>query len=324
MLAFFGLSMDKLGYESLYRNISKMSALSWTRCLYRQPSLAEQIWIHWGANLQVNNPALIATTLPAKWQKISYIANNVIKACPFCNAVNNNSDRISGNLEHLHLYCSATYLVAAQSHCNQKIEDAIVNLYNYASLREYNTSAQNALQKSTLQERMEQAAKRAELLERLIVSGNKLYFEARPDNMAILTENSILRAIAMGKLHEEKIIEYRTYPHTHRLGFMHSIPEQELKMERATITDVGFLGLFPKPILEVLHIYNREVKKDSNDSDTFTSLIDKLISAFIYRPIMLQKTIQLMIVQKKKQLAKDNNTDPLRNVLGLQVNDTSN
>jgi hypothetical protein len=105
---------------------------------------------------------------------------------------------------------------------------------------------------------------------------------------------------------------------------MHSIPEQELKMERATITDVGFLGLFPKPILEVLHTYNREVKKDSNDSDTFTSLIDKLILAFIYRPIMLQKTIQLMIVQKKKQLAKDNNTDPLRNVLGLQVNDTSN
>jgi hypothetical protein len=40
--------------------------------------------------------------------------------------------------------------------------------------------------------------------------------------------------------------------------------------------------------------------------------------------IMLQKTIQLMIVQKKKQLAKDNNTDPLRNVLGLQANDTSN
>jgi hypothetical protein len=145
MLAFFGLSMDKLGYESLYRNIAKMSALSWTRCLYRQPSLAEQIWIHWGAHLQVNNPALIATTLPAKWQKNAYIANNVIKACPFCDAVNNNSDRISGNLEHLHLYCSATYLVAARSHCNQKIEDAIVNLYNYASLREYNTSAQNAL-----------------------------------------------------------------------------------------------------------------------------------------------------------------------------------
>jgi len=37
------------------------------------------------------------------------------------------------------------------------------------------------------------------------------------------------------------------------------------------------------------------------------TLIDKLLTAFIYRPITIQKMIQLMITKKKKSICLKNN-----------------
>ena len=68
------------------------------------------------------------------------------------------------------------------------------------------------------------------------------------------------------------------------------------------ITDVNFLGLFPKPILQTLHQYSRRVEKCSNDKNEFMNLIDKLITAFIYRPITIQKVIQIMLTKRKAEL----------------------
>ncbi len=73
-----------------------------------------------------------------------------------------------------------------------------------------------------------------------------------------------------------------------QLGFIHSIPENEFDISSATITDVGFLGLFPKPLLQILNQYTRNIEKDNqagSETSEFKILIDKLITAFIYRPI---------------------------------------
>jgi hypothetical protein len=115
---------------------------------------------------------------------------------------------------------------------------------NYASIREYNFPAKHALRKTTLQERMEQAAVSAELSPRTIANGAKLTTVARNNNIALLSETSVDREILLGNLPPDKIQEYRLYPLVHRLGILHSIPEQMFKCEHATIIDVGFLGLF--------------------------------------------------------------------------------
>ncbi len=109
---------------------------------------------------------------------------------------------------------------------------------------------------------------------------------------------SVARLVFLGNLPEEKIQEYRLYPLAHRIGFIHSIPEEIFKVDNATITDMNFLGLFPKSLLEVLRRYASNVKKESGiqDFDAFTSLIQKLISAVIYRPIDGTTNIRILSV----------------------------
>jgi len=242
--------------------------------------------------------------IPPRWQKNSIIATNIIKACPFCESLDNNGNRRSGNIEHLHLYCPSPILKNTRTHCYQKLEEALYNLYNYASIREYNISVKHAPRKSTLQERMEQAAVSAEFSPRTIVSGVKLTTEARNNNIAILSETSVDREIFLGNLPQDKIQEYRLYPLVHRLGILHSIPEQRFKCEHATIIDVGFLGLFPKAVLLVMHQYAKDIEKTSHEGDNteLLSLMHQLITAFVYRPIIIQRVIQLMITRKKQQI----------------------
>jgi hypothetical protein len=66
------------------------------------------------------------------------IADDIIKRCPFCNDESNTTNGSIGNLEHLHLYCTLPTLKEARAHCNQKIEDALFDIYNYTSKLEYN------------------------------------------------------------------------------------------------------------------------------------------------------------------------------------------
>jgi len=107
---FNGLKQDKIGNETLLRNIVKLTAPCWTRCIYRYPPLANQIWNQWRSELPESRQLITPAKLPKGWQKRPYIANNVIKSCPFCMNEENNLGKKNGNLEYLHLYCNSPIL----------------------------------------------------------------------------------------------------------------------------------------------------------------------------------------------------------------------
>ena len=85
-----------------------------------------------------------------------------------------------------------------------------------------------------------------------------------------------------------------------QLGFLHAIPEDQFDIASATIIDISFLGLFPKKIFQVLQNYGRSC--NSSYQATFQTLINELITAFIYRPITIQKVIHILTTQKKTEL----------------------
>jgi len=147
-----------------------MTALCWTRCGYRFPPLIQQIWKeYWQSqDLHEHSADAIPHNLPKDWKNIPMICNNIIRACLFCKESPRVRNNI-GNLKHLHLYCSSTHLKKARTHCYQKIELALQNLYDYASIIEFDCPLYECLQKTILQERMETAAREAELLSRPVI-----------------------------------------------------------------------------------------------------------------------------------------------------------
>jgi hypothetical protein len=279
--------------------------------MYRQPSLIQQICANWKANPPGHEQQNTPNTIPHGWQRNPNIAKNFIKAFPFCDSIDSNGYRRCGNLEHMHLFCPSPILVNTRTHCLQKIETALFNIYNYASIREYDVSVQNAPNRSSLQDDMEKAALDTELRERPIVCNNKVILEARDTNLAILSRSTIMREIFIGKLPEAKMQEFNLYPFAHRLGLIHSIPEDKFNVESATITEMGFIGLFPKAILDVLHHYTRDIRKTSSvkECNSFIKLIEHLLTAFIYRPVVMQKVIQLMLCKQKKQIEQPKELD---------------
>jgi hypothetical protein len=268
----------------------KLTAPCWTRCIYRYPPLANQIWINWRASLPGNIKASTSINIPRGWNKIPHIANDIIKVYPFCMTNNGTSIKRIGNLEHLHLYCTAPILVDTRTHCHQKIEESIYAIYNYASLHEYKLSFSDCHRKTNLQENLENTAVKVEKKQRYVVKNSQLILETRTNNKAIIRENSITIAVHLSRLPVEKIQDYNNYPLSYKLGFIHSIPEEDFDMVTATITDVGFMGLFPKQLLQILAKYANDIKKSNQDNDEFISLIDNLVTAFIYRPITMQKS----------------------------------
>jgi len=121
-------------------------------------------------------------------------------------------------------------------------------------------------------------------------------------NVVILGRNAIQIAVALHHLPAIKLREYQKYPLAHKVGFIHSLPEDKFDMANATITDVSFMGLFPKALLQILLQYANEIKWLNRDDNKFRTLIDDLITAFIYRPITMQTIIQIMVVHKKNEL----------------------
>jgi len=84
---------------------------------------------------------------------------------------------------------------------------------------------------------------------------------------------------------------------------IHSIPEDHFQLATATIIDVGYLGLLPKGLIQVLQDYTQELKQARSTHECrFMELMDKLITAFIYRPITIQKTIQIMLAKRMQDL----------------------
>jgi hypothetical protein len=148
----------------------------------------------------------------------------------------------------------------ARSHCHQKIEKAIGDLYNFASMREFGIPFMSNSRKSTLQENLESIATNLEKQERVIVWNSHLITEAKTTNIAILSRNSIRLAVLLNLLPPDKLQEYDKYPLAFRLGFIHSFAEKDFNIATASITDVGYLGLFPKPILQTLYQYARDIK----------------------------------------------------------------
>jgi hypothetical protein len=51
------------------------------------------------------------------------------------------------------------------------------------------------------------------------------------------------------------------FPVSSQLEFIHTIPEEDFDILTTIITDVGFLGLFPKMIFEMLQNYGREMEQ---------------------------------------------------------------
>lgn len=277
LLAFNGLNADFIGNESMNLNIAKTTAPSWTRIIYRHPSMAGLIWKRWYNKLtpeqQENTPA----ALPHGWQKTPNIADNVIKQCPCC------QDLRHGDLEHLHLYCKAAILQNARVHCRGKIEIALQDLYAFVTRLEFGNLSVQPPRRSTLQEKLECAAKEIEKQERLVLHQTRLLTEAR--------------------LPAENLQNYNSFPLAHRLGLIHSIPEYNFSMAKATIIDAIFLGLFPKGLIQVLQTYAQRFKNSRTaDEQTFTNLMNKLITAVIYRPITMQKAIQNMLARERQDL----------------------
>jgi hypothetical protein len=136
-------------------------------------------------------------------------------------------------------------------------------------------------------------------MERPTVQNSKLILCARNMNKCILSRYSLNTAILLNKMPAEKLHDYDRYPLAHRLGFIPLIVENEFDIASATILDVGFLGLFPKCILQCLYNYAREVAKTKHDKGNFMPLVNDLITAFVFRPVVIQKVIQIMLSKQK-------------------------
>jgi hypothetical protein len=171
---------------------------------------------------------------------------------------------------------------------------------------------------SRLQEELEKAALVLERHERPIVQNSQVRMDSRNNNVAILARHSLKIAIILDRIPATRIRDYDSFPLAHRLGFIHSLPESDFDVDSATITDVGFLGLFPKSLLQILCQYAREVDKSGHNKDEFLTLVNKLITAFIYRPIIIQKTIQIMLSKMKNII-----TDEIQEIPTIDNNNES-
>ena len=304
LLPFVGLNAQQLGDESLLRNIIKMTAPCWTRCLYRYPPLGAQAWESWFCCLPPEEQEYFPSTLPKDWKKDKFFSDLVVRVCPACGSHRTDPDDPKvGTLEHMHLYCMSPHLTDARSHCYQKIESALAALYNYASLLEYNKPTQDAMQQTKLQENFEHTAHQTELEERPVCKDSKVVMETRSSNIAILSRHQIQIAILHKRLPTQKLQDYDKYPLAHRAGLIHSMSEETLSMDSATIIDVNFLGLFPKSLLAVLRSYKQSLNKDLQSD--FDEHINQLLSAVIYRPIVIQCIIQYLLAAIKLQLEEE-------------------
>jgi len=136
-----------------------------------------------------------------------------------------------------------------------------------------------------------------------VLHQTRLLTEARTTNIAIRSKHEVTEAVLLHLLPAENLQNYNSFPLAHRLGLIHSIPEYNFSMAKATIIDAIFLGLFPKGLIQVLQTYAQRFKNSRTaDEQTFTNLMNKLITAVIYRPITMQKAIQNMLARERQDL----------------------
>jgi len=133
-------------------------------------------------------------------------------------------------------------------------------------------------------------AKDSELLEKPIVNSSHLEYQRRTNNIAIKSKQDVQTLVLLCKLSPSKLEEYQKYPLSSQLGFIHAIPEDDFDIASATITDVGFLGFFPKLIFLALRRCDIEIQRFSAVNITeFKSLVDNLIAAFFIDQLQYKK-----------------------------------
>jgi hypothetical protein len=203
----------------------------------------------------------------------------------------------------------------SRSFVHQKIENALQQLYDFASQREFDKSSDETNRISSLQESLETTALELEKTERPILHQTQIRIESRLANKCIIVPHAATLAALLHRITPEKLTEYQKYPLAHRIGSIHMIPESEFNINNVTILDVNFLGLFPKAILQQLYRYARQVESTGHEKEEFLSLVNDLIHAFIYRPILIQKVIHIMLVKQKKEICdfKPPRTEPTEN-----------
>ena len=157
------------------------------------------------------------------------------------------------------MYCPSGHLQRVRNYCNSKIETTLQNLYTFCSLRDVNKLPQSPRRTCTLQERMVDAAKSAELQERPTVQASKIVYESRSTNIAIKSRRDIELLVFLQKLPKSKLQEYDQFLLASQLGFIHVMPESDYNIATATITEVAFLGLFPIKIFQELRRYAKEI-----------------------------------------------------------------
>jgi hypothetical protein len=116
------------------------------------------------------------------------------------------------------------------------------------------------MRKTTLQEKMESAAVQLEKEPRYVVQQNSLRIECRERNKALLGRSNVTLKVMLNKLPATKLQEYDKYPLASQLGFIQYLPEEEFDIHSATITEVGYLGLSPKRLVQILHEYTRGIQ----------------------------------------------------------------
>ena len=303
---FTNLSAEYIGDQSILRSIVKMTAECWTRRLYRNPSLANLMWKRW-RDTQHHKPyfATLPEDVPKDWQKRPVICNFIIKACPLCSC-SNSTDNMKGNLEHLHIYCPSRPLEKVRNFCNQKIEQALLALYDFAAMRQYQRPFEDCNRTTFLQENMTRAAKEAELEKRPIAEKtNKtvhLKYEARATNIAIKSRADVQCEVLLQRLPSSKLSEFEAFPLSSQLGFLIATPEKDYNIGTATITDVGFMGLFPKQVSQVMNNYAQDMERSKEDSSGFRALQSRVVNSLIYRAVTIQKIIHVLLVAFQNHL----------------------
>jgi hypothetical protein len=146
------------------------------------------------------------------------------------------------------MYCTSPILIKAREYCHGKIEGALYDLYNYASIHEYELTLGAAPCKTTLQEKLENAATSVEKQERMVVRNSHTKMETREKNVAILWKQALMEAVMLNRLPATKLMDYQNFPLASRLGILHCIPEESFDMATVTIIDVGFMGFSPKAL----------------------------------------------------------------------------
>jgi hypothetical protein len=161
---------------------------------------------------------------------------------------------------------------------------------------EYDIPLSSAPRSPSLQEHLEQMALDIETMSQPVIINSQCKMETRSSNKAILRPHALTMATLLHQLPVSLAQQYNKY----RLGFIHCIPEHQLDLALATITDVAFLGLFPKQLLQIVHRYTYTIQSPSH-KEQYQQLVYMLITSFVYRPIILQKVIHIMLAKKKPQ-----------------------